>query len=592
MPLVNLDQNLSDDPDNQQVDNLQQENTVDSEVQSQVNAAVNSVNFVDQNTSSITPTEVPESVIETDLNQRKVTNNLQEHPNNQVSHVAPGQVDKTVQIEESEDGTQIISKPFKEVERQRFVDENLNTWDSSMNEYEQGQKEANNPRGQLGSTDTQESVVVKQPNSQSPKSEALPDLSAQDVKQPIGDMQKPVAASQTIPANKISNESQVQRSPRIEVANKVPETTAQKFSDKSEQSLNTRELDLDVDKYTQVCIEKNASDIHLRVGYPIFFRIDGGLVKHQTRALTSEDMEKMVYGFLTDRQKKQLGQEKSIDFMYEDSRKNRFRVNVFFERANLAAAFRWIPQRIRTIDELGLPSILKDLSQVPYGLVLVTGPTGSGKSTTIAAMIEEINRTQAKHIVTIEDPVEYVFSPKTALVAQRNMHEDSQSWHKALRAVLRQDPDVVLVGEMRDYETIAAALTTAETGHLVFATLHTNSASQTVDRIIDVFPDAQQNQIRAQLSSMLSAVISQRLVPIRGGGRKAAMEIMIGSVAIKNAIREGKTHQIDNIIQTSADIGMVALEKSLVDLIRMNSIDVATAKSFTTKPDQIDLLLK
>jgi len=222
----------------------------------------------------------------------------------------------------------------------------------------------------------------------------------------------------------------------------------------------------------------------------------------------------------------------------------------------------------------------------------VTGPTGSGKSTTIAAMIEEINRTDTRHIITIEDPVEYVFEQKMALIAQRNMYEDSTSWTKALRAVLRQDPNVVVIGEMRDYETIASALTIAETGHLVFATLHTNNAAQTIDRIIDVFPEGQQNQVRSQLSNMLSGVIAQRLIPVKNGGRKAAVEILIGTIAIKNAIREGKTHQIDNIIQTSADIGMISLEKSLIELIRQGLVDIDTAKNFSAKPDELDLLMR
>ncbi|MBD3280754.1 PilT/PilU family type 4a pilus ATPase [Candidatus Dojkabacteria bacterium] len=349
---------------------------------------------------------------------------------------------------------------------------------------------------------------------------------------------------------------------------------------------------LTIAEYAKICLEKNSSDLHFTAGYPVYYRIDGSLVRHSADKLTARQTKELLYSILSEEQKNKVEEGSELDFMYVDPRENRFRVNIYKERGNLAGAFRSIPKKVRTIDELGLPPILKEFSKIPYGLVLVTGPTGSGKSTSIAAMIEEINRREPRHIITIEDPVEYVYDQKVALIAQRTMHEDTESWHDALRSALRQDPDVVLVGEMRDYETIASALTIAETGHLVFATLHTNSAAQTVDRIIDVFPGDQQNQVRTQLGNMLSGVISQRLVPLKNGGRKAAMEVLIASNAVKSAIREGKTHQIDNMIQTSADIGMFTLEKSLVDMIRMGEIDIDTAKNFTIKPDQIDLLLK
>lgn len=347
-----------------------------------------------------------------------------------------------------------------------------------------------------------------------------------------------------------------------------------------------------VSAYMDMAISKNASDVHFTSDYPVYLRVDGKLQKIGVDALTNEQIEALILPILDDKKQKNLEEKAEIDMMYEHSSGNRFRVNVFRERGRLAAAFRLLPKKIRTIDELSLPTILKEFSKISYGLVVVTGPTGSGKSTTIAAMIEEINRTDPRHIITIEDPVEYIYEKRLALIAQRNMYEDTQDWPNALRAVLRQDPNVVVIGEMRDYETIASALTIAETGHLVFATLHTNSAAQTIDRIIDVFPEGQQNQVRSQLSSMLSGVISQRLIPLKNGGRKPAVELLIGTVAVKNAIREGKTHQIDNIIQTSSDIGMIPLEKSLVDLVRAGEIDVDTAKTFTAKPDQIDLLLK
>ncbi|MBN1331611.1 type IV pilus twitching motility protein PilT [Candidatus Dojkabacteria bacterium] len=349
---------------------------------------------------------------------------------------------------------------------------------------------------------------------------------------------------------------------------------------------------LSIEEYAKLSMDRNASDIHFTTNYPVYFRIDGRLEKYSPKILDAAEVESLLYSLLSEDQKKQIENGKELDFMYVDPEENRFRVNIFREKGNLAGAFRSIPKKVKTINELGLPEILKEFSKISYGLVVVTGPTGSGKSTTIAAMIEEINSREPRHIITIEDPVEYVYEQKMALIAQRNMHEDTQSWNDALRAALRQDPDVVLIGEMRDYETISSALTIAETGHLVFATLHTNSAAQTIDRIIDVFPADQQNQVRTQLGNMLSGVISQRLIPLKNGGRKAAMEVLIASNAIKNAIREGKTHQIDNIIQTSLDIGMFPLEKSLVDMIRMNEIDIQTAKNFTIKPDQIDLLLK
>ena len=266
-------------------------------------------------------------------------------------------------------------------------------------------------------------------------------------------------------------------------------------------------------------------------------------------------------------------------------------LNVFWSKGTLAGAFRFISSKIRSIAELALPNICYDLIKRPHGLVLLTGPTGSGKSTSIAAMINEINMTDSRHIVTIEDPVEYIFPRAKSIVNQREIGADVVSWKRALREILREDPNVVVVGEMRDFETIAATITVAETGHLVFATLHTNSASQTVDRIIDVFPDVQQPQIRAQLANVIAAVISKRLIPLQTTGRKAVFEVMTAIPAVKNAIREGKTYQIDNIIQTNIDQGMITLERSLVQLIRNGEISIETAKEYTTKPDELDSLL-
>ncbi|MCA9386171.1 PilT/PilU family type 4a pilus ATPase, partial [Candidatus Dojkabacteria bacterium] len=251
-----------------------------------------------------------------------------------------------------------------------------------------------------------------------------------------------------------------------------------------------------------------------------------------------------------------------------------------------------IPSKIKTINELNLPEILYEFMKIPHGLVLVTGPTGSGKSTTLAAMISEINMSSQKHIITLEDPIEYMYQKGQALVDQREIGRDTLSWTGALRSTLRQDPDVVLVGEMRDYQTIASTITIAETGHLVFATLHTNSAAETVDRIIDVFPEHTQAQIRTQLASVIVAVISQRLVPLKQGGRQAACEILIGTSAVRSSIRESKTYQIDNIIQTGADVGMFPLEKSLAEMVKKGDVTLDTAMEFTVRPGLLKDLLQ
>jgi twitching motility protein PilT len=316
----------------------------------------------------------------------------------------------------------------------------------------------------------------------------------------------------------------------------------------------------------ELTIQNDASDLHITVGYPIFLRIDGTLRKLGSEIITPQRSKQLIFEILDDKKKEVLEVNKEIDLSHSYKEKARFRINAYNERGNLAAAFRLIPSKIRSIDELYLPKILHEFTKGSQGLILVVGPTGHGKSTTQAAMISEINIRDARHIVTIEDPIEYLYPQARCLVDQRELHQDTHSWEIALRNVLRQDPDVILVGEMRDFETIAATITAAETGHLVFGTLHTNSASQSIDRIIDVFPEHQQAQIRMQLANVIEAIVSQRLVPVIGGGRRVAYEVMIGTSAVKNAIREGKTYQIDNIIQTSADVGMITLERSLVDL--------------------------
>jgi twitching motility protein PilT len=347
-----------------------------------------------------------------------------------------------------------------------------------------------------------------------------------------------------------------------------------------------------INELLSLAVEKGASDLHVSVGYPPLLRINGDLLPIPSQILTEEKVAHLFEEILQENQKKQLLNYLDIDFSYTHSTGNRFRINIFHKQATLAGAFRLIPSKIRTITDLGMPNILQDFTNVANGLVLITGPTGSGKSTTIASVIQEINLTQARHIITIEDPVEYLFPRAKALVNQREVGKDVRSWTRGLREILREDPDVVLVGEMRDYETIALTITAAETGHLVFSTLHTNSASQTIDRIIDVFPDVQQAQIRAQLANVIHAVVSQRLIPLKSGGRKAVCEIMIATPAIRNAIREKKTYQIDNMIQTSSELGMISLEKSLVNLIRSGEITLDEAQAYTVKHNDLISLLK
>ena len=341
-------------------------------------------------------------------------------------------------------------------------------------------------------------------------------------------------------------------------------------------------------------INRGASDLHLAVGYPPIIRVDGELEEVGDRILSPEDAEELILGVLTDDKKELLEVNREIDFAYTytGSVNARFRINAFYSMKNLSAAFRLIPSRIRTIEELMLPQLYHQFTKLKQGLVLVTGPTGHGKSTTLAAMLEDVNRTRFCHIVTIEDPVEYIFEGKKSLIDQREMNDDTHSWDIALRSALREDPDVILVGEMRDYETISATITLAETGHLVFATLHTNSASQTIDRIIDVFPENQQAQVRTQLANILEAVVAQRLIPLDKGGRRPVSEIMIKNSAVGNLIREGKTNQIDNVIRTGSDIGMISLEKSLVNLVREGVISVQKAQEYAVFPEEVLRLLK
>jgi len=363
-----------------------------------------------------------------------------------------------------------------------------------------------------------------------------------------------------------------------------------------EESLTKTHQDyaLDIRKILDIAIERDASDILISVGYPVMIRVDGALIAVHEQIVGPKNAEELIFPVLSEQKKELLEVNREVDLAYthQHNGEARFRINTFYSRENLAAAFRLIPTKIRTIEELNLPPIYNQLANLKQGLVLVTGPTGHGKSTTLAAILQSINLNRSVHILTIEDPIEYIFPKSKAVVDQREMHDDTHSWTVALKSAMRQNPDVILVGEMRDFETISAAITLAETGHLVFATLHTNSAAQTIDRIIDVFPENQQAQIRTQLSSILEAVIAQRLIPIDGGGRRAVSEILIGTPAIKNLIREGKAHQMDNVIRTSSDVGMVSLESSLVKLVREGLITMDKAQEYAVHPEEVVRLLR
>lgn len=350
---------------------------------------------------------------------------------------------------------------------------------------------------------------------------------------------------------------------------------------------------IDIKNLLQQTIDLNASDLHLVAGVPPTIRLEGELRTIQSAGiLTGDIISEGLKQVLTSEQIERLTVNKEIDFSLSYSDRARFRVNAYTQKGSLAAAFRKIPLEIPDIDKLNLPKITRSFTNLRQGLILVTGPTGHGKSTTLAAIINEINKNRSTHIVTIEDPIEFVFKPIKSIISQREMRSDTHSWQVALRSVLREDPDVVLVGEMRDFETISAAMTIAETGHLVFGTLHTNSAGQTIDRIVDVFPEDQQNQVRLQLSAVLEAVFSQRLIASVSGGRAVAYEVMLGTTAIKTAIREGKSHQIDSIIQTSLEAGMSTLEHSLASLVREGKISIETAQEWSVRPDELNRLIK
>src|SRR5215210_2191700 len=349
-----------------------------------------------------------------------------------------------------------------------------------------------------------------------------------------------------------------------------------------------------IDTLLEQMVDHNASDLHITVGSPPVLRVRGHLHRlDQIPRLSADDTRQLLYRILSTEQQKQLEVNRQIDLSYSMPGLARFRVNIFSQRESLAGAFRLIPTELKTLEDLGVPKSLYDLCHKPRGLVLVTGPTGSGKSTTLAALIDEINRTRADHIITIEDPIEFLHKHKGCIVNQRELGPDAVSFAEALRGGLRQDPDVILLGEMRDLETIGTALTAAETGHLVFATLHTQDASSTVDRLIDVFPAAQQEQVRVQIASTIQGIITQTLVPtIDGRGRIAALEILIPDDAVRNLIRQAKVEQIYSVMQTSSARGMQTMEQSLADLALRRVITADVAFSRSSRPDQLRGLLE
>jgi len=350
-------------------------------------------------------------------------------------------------------------------------------------------------------------------------------------------------------------------------------------------------------KYLEITIKEQASDLHLSVGHPPVLRIAGTLLPLvKERELLPEDCQELAFCLMDETQapsrKERFLREKEIDLSYNFEGKARFRVNIFFQSGNISSALRLIPAKIKTIEELNLPPILYEFAKANQGFVLICGPSSQGKSTTLAALIDQINHTRTDHIVTIEDPIEYVFEDDKAIIDQREVGQDSLSFARALRSTFRQDPNVIMVGEMRDPETMATAITAAETGHLVFATLHTNSASQTIHRIVDSFPSEQQNQIRAQLSGSLLGVISQRLIPRLKGGLIPACEVMISTSAIQNLIRENKIHEIPMVIETSVEIGMNSLNRSLANLVKVREISLENALNFSLNPGELRMLVR
>lgn len=350
---------------------------------------------------------------------------------------------------------------------------------------------------------------------------------------------------------------------------------------------------MNINQLLELTVARNASDLHLSVGFPPMLRIHGDLFPVPGESIVEPDhIETLIKPLLSPIQENVFKQTMELDFSFEFEGKARFRANIYRQKGHIAAALRLIPFYIPNIEELGLPPVIKKLTELKQGFILVTGPTGHGKSTTLASFINKINTERAAHILTVEDPIEYVYPKGKSLIEQREMYSDTRSWGNALRSALREDPDVVLIGEMRDLETIGSAMTIAETGHLVFATLHTNSSAQSIDRIIDIFPEVQQPQIRLQLAATLEAIISLRLVPTISPGRVLASELLFATPAIRNIIREGKTYLIDNTIETSAELGMQTIERSLATLVKDGKITEDTALSFALRPALLTKLLR
>jgi twitching motility protein PilT len=349
---------------------------------------------------------------------------------------------------------------------------------------------------------------------------------------------------------------------------------------------------LRIETLLDTAVNRGASDLHIQVGVPPTFRINGQLIPFSGDALTPETVQELVHAVLDVEQQKLLEHDRELDTAFAFGSVARFRLNAFHEKGALAAAFRLIPKNIPSFLDLGIPAVVESFADFARGLVLITGPTGSGKTTTLAALINKINHEKAEHIVTIEDPIEYTYESRRSLIVQREVHYDTFSFNAALRSCLRQDPDVILVGEMRDLETISSAITLAETGHLVFATLHTNSAAQSIDRIVNIFPAEQQLLIRAQLANILMGICSQRLLPKLTGGRIAACEILVANNAVRGIIREGKTHQLDAVIQTGLDQGMQTMDRTLAKMVKNGTISYDVALEAVNDAAEFERLVR
>ncbi len=345
-------------------------------------------------------------------------------------------------------------------------------------------------------------------------------------------------------------------------------------------------------KYLGITVEKNASDLHISAGYPPIIRINGELwAIPKEPVITARDSQGLVLALMTPEQQNQFLKFKEIDFSYTFQEKERFRVNAFFQKGCVSAALRLVPNKIRTIQELNLPPVMQKFIEAEQGFALITGPASHGKSTTLAAFIDAINHSRCDHIITIEDPIEYLFAPDASVIEQRELNTDTYSFSMALRSVFRQDPNVIMIGEMRDAETISTALTAAETGHLVFATLHTNSAAQSIHRVVDSFPAEQQAQVRAQLSSSLLGIVSQRLLPSRKSGMVPACEVLFNNFAVGNLIRENKIHEIPLTIETCSKDGMISLNRSLANLVKSGDIELQKAMSCSLNPQELEALI-